>query len=116
MYYATTDSRGERILEYAEIVEYWTLAEARDHLLDSFSEVEKGFEIEIVAGHFDDFWKELESRPNHADTIISPFLWSEVNIEGPDENPRRRHYRITPIPTVLIAKLVRARLLRRRKS
>lgn len=105
MYYATTDSEGERIREYAEIVEYWTLAEARDHLLDSFAEVEEGFEIEIVPGHFSDFWKELESRPTIY-TIISPFHWHEVNIEGPDENPKRRHYRITPKPPILVAKLV----------
>jgi len=99
------DSEGDRILEDAEIVEYRTHSKAKDHLLDSFSEVEEGQEIEIVSGHFQNCWKRVELN-GIARVDIDPFCWDEVCIQHPDKHPGDSTYWITPGPEVLVAKLV----------
>lgn len=108
MYYVTTDcllSEGECILEDAEIVEYKTLSKARDHLLDSFAEVEEGYEIVIEPGQFDKCWKRTPLN-GIARVDIDPFCWDEVYIQHPEKHPGDSTYWITPGPEVLVAKLV----------
>ena len=95
MYYATTDSRGERILDYAEIAKCWTYDGARDYLLDSFAEVEEGFEIRIVFGHFDDCWKKTDREPQRGDVVISPFTWEDVTISDRRRRAPGVRYRST---------------------
>ena len=110
MYYVTTDSllsEGEPILENAEIEEYQTYYEARDYLLDSFTEVEEGFEIRIITGHFDDCWLKTHGPPRSDNTDIGPFSWTDVVIQPPGQHPGGFGYWITPIPPVLVAKLVK---------
>ena len=105
MYYVTMDSEGERILGNAKIEKYQKYGEARDYLLDSFTEVEEGFKIKIVPGCFDDYWIKTHGPPQSDNTCIDPFSWTDVTVRSLGQHPGSG-YRITPIPQVLVAKLV----------
>ena len=108
MYYVTTDSDDERILENAEIVKVRTHEEARGFLLDSFAEVEEGYDIKILPGHYGDCWKKTSEKPRPDNTNIQPFRWSEVVIQFPVAPPFGNFgWWITPGPQVLVAKLVK---------
>ena len=109
MYYVTMDSDDERILEDAEIVKVRTHAEARDFLLDSFAEVEEGYRIEILPGYFVNWWKKTHEEPRPSNTDVDPFLFTDVGVEKPEQHSEGSVYWITPIPLVLVAKLVKTK-------
>ncbi len=106
MYYVTTDSDGERILEDAEISACHTHTEAKDYLLDSFAEVDEGFEIKIIPGYFVNCWKKTHGEPRPSNTDVDPFLFTDVAVQSPGQHSGGFGYWITPIPQVLVAKLV----------
>ncbi len=110
MYYVTTDSDGDRILENAEIQECRTYDEARDYLLDSFAEVEEGFKIEIVPGYFVNWWKKTHEEPRPSNTDVDPFLFTDVGVERPEQHSEGSVYWITPVPQILVAKLVSTKI------